>query len=491
MRIRSFALRIALLTAGVSACVLVAFGAAGLWLIGEISLQRIDTEVRVRALPHLLAPGGGRHWDRFAAVLGYSYGESGFASMVIDREGRVLHATPNWPQWLPASRFPRPGPGMPVISQMPERRGQFRRRLPRDEPPPPPEPGRPIRKPEAFTARSGGEQWRVAVLGTDEITLAVAIDLDEYGAHMRHVRNAFLAVLPLALLLVAGGAWYISRRALRPIRKLTYTAERITAEGLDRRIPLEDEDVEFLRLVTVFNQMMDRLQKSFHQATRFSADAAHELKTPLAILQGELEQALQAAEDGSREQQVYGDLLGEVQRLKGITQKLLLLSRADSGGLTLHLKPVNLSEAVSMMAEDLQVLAPELAIHVDVAPGVIVPADAELLGQILQNLIGNAIKYNRPGGSVGIALAAVGEQARLAVANTGQGIPQEQRERVFERFFRVDRARSRSIEGVGLGLSLAREIAVAHHGDLVLAESRNDYTVFALTLPLTQKTPAQ
>jgi signal transduction histidine kinase len=208
------------------------------------------------------------------------------------------------------------------------------------------------------------------------------------------------------------------------------------------------------------------------------------LKTPLSILQGELEQALQEAETGSRQQQVYGELLEEVQRLKTIIRRLLLLSLADAGQLELNLRPLDLTATVNALREDLEVLAPRLTVDCDLQTEVWVQADAELLEQVLQNLASNAIKYNRDGGTIALSLRKDAEVAWLTVSNTGPGIPPEDRERVFDRFYRVDKARSREVEGVGLGLSLAREIALAHHGDLLLTDSAPGLTVFVLTLPL-------
>jgi signal transduction histidine kinase len=231
--------------------------------------------------------------------------------------------------------------------------------------------------------------------------------------------------------------------------------------------------------------MMDRLERSFDQATRFSADAAHELKTPLAVLQGEIEAALHAAPEGSAEQRAFGALLDEVQRLKAITEKLLLLSRADAGTLRLQRQPTDLSAAVRMMCEDAEVLAPEMEVTCEVAGGLQVHADPDLLDRVLHNLLSNAIKHNRPDGAVQITLTAEGGEARLTVANTGPEIPPDDRERIFDRFHRVDRSRDRRVEGAGLGLSLSREIVRAHDGDLTLVSSDRRQTVFALTLPLT------
>jgi heavy metal sensor kinase len=317
-----------------------------------------------------------------------------------------------------------------------------------------------------------------------EVTLALGVSLARFGAEMARVRNGLLAALPVALLLIALGSWLVSSRALRSVEHLAHAAERVTASSLDERIPAEGADTEFRRLITVFNGMLDRLERSFSQASRFSADAAHELRTPLTILQGSIEQALQEAPAGSDQQRVYNNLLEEVQGLKEIVRKLLLLSLADAGKLELRPAPLNLSQAAEGVCEDLEALAPHLTVRRELQPALWVEADADLMAQALRNLATNAVKYNREGGWIEVRLTHDESAALLAVANTGDGIPPADRDRVFERFYRADPSRSRKVDGVGLGLSLAREIARAHGGDLRLEESGEDRTAFEMTLPL-------
>ena len=168
-------------------------------------------------------------------------------------------------------------------------------------------------------------------MGNPYVTFILGADIGDFNARMIKLRNTFLATLPVVLLLAAGGAWLVARRALNPVTSLTHIAENVTAQGLNQRIPAMTWDQEFNRLVTVFNEMLSRLEESFQQATRFSADASHELKTPLARLQIELEQALENAPSDSSQQEIYSSLLDEISRLKAIVQKLLLLSLADAG----------------------------------------------------------------------------------------------------------------------------------------------------------------
>jgi signal transduction histidine kinase len=246
-----------------------------------------------------------------------------------------------------------------------------------------------------------------------------------------------------------------------------------------------EEDPEITQLVLVLNGMMDRLEASFRQATRFSSDASHELRTPLAVMQGELENALQSAVPGSPEQHVFANLLEENQRLKAITRSLLLLAQADAGQLPLALERINLSAALGALTEDIEALAVESRIQVSLQAesDLQVQADWPLLRQAVLNLLHNAVRYNEPGGWITVNLAALNGQIEINICNSGQGIPPADQPRLFDRFFRGDAARSRQIDGIGLGLSLAREIARAHRGTLTLKESRPGRTCFALALP--------
>jgi heavy metal sensor kinase len=538
MRPRSFRLKLVLLAAGLSGLVLTAFGVSCWALIYRFSLERLDREIGEwgqRDLDRRQPPG---RWARIAGSLslalgGEADGRRRFIMLVKERDGGTLYVSPDWPVELPLSAFPTPtGSGAPLPpagERPPPDAAWFLDDAPpaasprppgagsapgaRPEPPPwrpedaralagrdrglgpppgpPPGPPLPLRQPSFQTQRLGSERWRVGVMGNPEVTLVMGVNLDEFAAGMRRVRNAFVLALPAALLLIAAGSWFLAERALQPIADLTRTVAGVTARGLDQRLAEQGADSEFRQLIAVFNQMLGRLEGSFQQAARFSADAAHELKTPLTVLQGRLEQALQRADAGSAEQRVFGELSEEVQRLKIIVQRLLLLARADAGQLNLQLRDVVLTDLVQSLLEDVSLMAPHLAVRSDLAPGVTVTADADLLRQTLHNLADNAVKYNLSQGWIEVVLRQSGAEARLTLANTAQDIPPAARERLFERFFRADPAHSRQTDGSGLGLSLAREIARAHGGDVVLEKSADGVTAFTLTLPLTTTSPPQ
>ena len=297
------------------------------------------------------------------------------------------------------------------------------------------------------------------------------------------LQRNFLLAFGLSILGVIAGSWLLAWRVLKPVDSLIDAVEQITAQDLQQRIAKQHEGDEFSRLTDAFNEMLERLERSFNHATRFSADAAHELKTPLTILQGQLDQALQEAPDGSPLQQNLGRLLDEVQRLKVIIRRLLLLSLADAGRIRVNLSPIRLDTLLEQVIEDVEILAPSLKLIAEIAPNTWVDGDEALLQQAIQNLVNNAIKYNVPGGTIRFQLFRHGEALRFAIANTSEGIPEAERRQVFRRFYRADPARSRKVDGVGLGLSLSREIVRAHQGKLWLADALDGWVMFVMELP--------
>lgn len=480
----SFRIKLALLAGAIAAVLTIGTGAFAWQLTFRFNLDRLDRELRNLGAANLERVVGDSHWQRLDSVLRFVSGAErppGYA-LWAENYDREIYRSPHWPAGIDPARLAKPS--------------AYEGGRTYDPPPPPPRPRDPIspanpalprKEPYFLTENAKAGTWRLAVMGSPYTTLVIAANIDEFNAELTQLRRRFLLALPIALLLVGGGAWYFAGRALRPVQTLTQAAERVTARGLDQRIAVAGNDREFRRLAVVFNEMMNRLEKSFHQATRFSADASHELKSPLARLQVELEQALASVPAGSPRQQEYTSLLEEVERLKAIVQKLLLLSLADAGRLELHREAVDLSALLNNVIEDTIALAPGLAIENVIPPGVTVQADAVMLEQALQNLAGNAVKYNREGGLVRFELQVEHHRAVVTVGNTGPGIAEENRSRIFDRFFRGDQARGRSGPGgVGLGLSLSREILRAHDGDLTLTPSREDWTAFQASLPSMQ-----
>ena len=336
------------------------------------------------------------------------------------------------------------------------------------------------------TVKLGKKEFRLGVFVDGEFTLVLAADLHPVQDMVGDLMEQYLLALPFVLLVGAAGSWWFARRALQPVAAITRAAEAITAERLDARLPTPLSDDEIGQLTRVLNAMFDRLQRGFEQATRFTADASHELRTPLTILRGEIEEALRTGSFDSTQEKLLVDLLEQTSGLQKIADNLLLLARFDAGKSSLVREPIDLSLLVQETVEDAELLASPLkiSIHAEVAPGVRVSGDAHLLRRVLLNLIDNAVRYNRPGGEVWLELRREVDEVVLLVANTGSGIPKDRRVELFQRFFRLNADRNRGTGGSGLGLSLCREITVAHGGSIELSRSDNDRTEFLVRLPV-------
>jgi heavy metal sensor kinase len=501
VKLRSYRARLALLAAAPAALALFAFGAIAWWMTYQTTSARLDSELRAQLARQINRPGSLEHWERAERALRTAFaGERDGAEqnpvvlLVTDEDGAAVYRSSNWPAELPTSHLPRaPLPPEPRAFAGADRGLKPLEFRQRDEPPLPPgaRAALPIPPPiieSPVTLRTvrapDGRRFRFAASSNRENKAFLGVDLTAIDAQLSVVHNALLLAFPLSLAVTALGAWFVSNRALAPVRRLTIAVRRVTAMGLDQRVRQRDEDVEFAELIEVFNRMLERLQVSFQQASRFSSDAAHELKTPLAVLQGEIERAMASAEPASALQRQFATLLDEVRRLHGIVEKLLLLSRADAGRLEIAREPFDLNAALADVVEDLQLAAPGVKVDVKLPPATQIAADSHLLTQALRNLVINAVKYNSDPqhGWIQIRVAHAQSNVRIEVANSSKGIAPDHRERIFERFFRADRARGRKIDGFGLGLPLAREIASAHGGDLVLASNAPGQVTFLLTL---------
>ncbi|RFP14985.1 ATP-binding protein [Duganella sp. BJB475] len=337
--------------------------------------------------------------------------------------------------------------------------------------------------PGLHTVAGAGQSWRIGQAAYGSVTIWVAVNRSLSDAQVRASLLRFAAAIVVLAVAMGALAWYLAGRAMRPVEHLTGVMVRLNASELDQRVSAAEEDLEFAQMVSVFNAMLDRLQRSFLQAARFSGDAAHELRTPLTILQGELERSFAQAGADPVLEQGLANMLDEVRRLDSIVRKLLLLARADAGQLAIPMCPLDLRPTLDELAEDIGLLDAERPLRLDLPDRIAVRGDAELLCQVLQNLVSNAIKYGLPGGWIALSARRKGEQWRIDVGNASNGIAAEHRHRLFDRFYRADQAHQRRVPGVGLGLSLARDIAMAHGGSLALAEAEPGQVRFRLTLP--------
>jgi heavy metal sensor kinase len=294
------------------------------------------------------------------------------------------------------------------------------------------------------------------------------------------------AVLPLALLCAGGGGWLLAQRALRPVDRMAEAARRIGAEHLDERLDTTGSGDELDRLATTLNEMLGRLDVAFRQIRQFSADASHELQTPLTILRGELEVALRAPRSPEEYGRVMASALEESERIARLVEGLLLLSRADAGVLRMERKPVDVAELVVEVVALTHVLAEARGVSLELksVEPVIVQGDREHLRRLLLNLVDNAIKYTPVGGRVSLSLHHDDTWATLCVADTGIGLAPDEHERIFQRFYRAPAAMSQAEEGSGLGLCIARSIAQAHGGRIQVDSAPGRGSAFTVLLPL-------
>lgn len=496
--LHSFRLKIGLLSMLLSGVLLLWFGVQATSALNRVFLARIDRELRALgdAQVRKIQPPG--HWRRFDDSLRSIYGEDASRQFVVKAtslDGEVLYVTAGLTAESPLNALPLSldsvsagdANGLPIEGNAsPPPPQQMDSRPPRrsdDSPSREPPPRRlPVRGPIYETVKGAGGEWRAMTIANEEVALSIAMNLSGLHAETHRFHQALLVAVPLGLLLIVAGGWLIGHMALRPVNQISRTAETVTAHRLHERIPDEKADTEFKRLIALINGMLARLERGFQQATRFSADAAHELKTPLAILQVQTERWLQRASDDSPEQREYAEHLDEVQRLRVILDKLLLLSRADSGQLPVSFARINLADLVRAAGEDVRMLAPDREVSVHVPQDLFLMADADLLNQLFQNLVSNAVKFGDKNGVVKLELEERVGQAVFTISNTGAPIPPQDQDKLFDRFHRAEKSRSREIEGSGLGLSLAREIARAHGGELALERSEEPLTTFVLTL---------
>ncbi|MEP7345839.1 MAG: ATP-binding protein [Gemmatimonadaceae bacterium] len=314
--------------------------------------------------------------------------------------------------------------------------------------------------------------------------------LDDLDAVLHRIQATFFVAIPLLLLIAASGGYFLAKRSFMPVSAMAARAAEISATNFHERLPVVSSD-ELGELSRVVNDLLDRLEGSFAQQQRFMADASHELRTPTAVLRTEAEVTLSRPH---RDEVEYRESITVMQdaarRLTRIVDDLFLLARADAGHLVAHRDTLYLEESVHEAVRAVRQIADQREVQV-ILRGVVeapIRGDADLLGRLLLNLLDNSIKYSPRGGTVEVEMAVVGTRVQVSVADTGPGIPPELQARVFERFFRVEAARSKNegtqTSGAGLGLAIARRIAEMHGGRLYIAESRPGRTEFRFELAI-------
>ena len=298
------------------------------------------------------------------------------------------------------------------------------------------------------------------------------------------VRTLIIAV-PLALALAAGGGIFLARRALKPVDKIAQTAQEIEENDLSRRINVNTKD-ELGRLAATLNAMIGRLEKAFQRQKQFTSDASHELRTPLSVIEAESTLALQKERPSSDYRQSLEIVSQESRQMSSLINQLLTLARADAGKEQWNFAEVNLGKLISNISTDVEVLCQEkgLSFQLGQPQDLVVKGDEARLRELFMNLLDNAIRYTPAPGTVSVSFRREGQMAVVAIRDTGVGIPAEDIPFIFERFYRVDKSRSRVEGGTGLGLAICRHIAEAHGGKIEVASQVGAGSTFSVWLPL-------
>lgn len=453
---------------GVLAFVLIAFSAATYALLTAILYDSLDTEIGATidaassSLAHEIKEG--RDEKEATTVVLDEYGSPRQATAIFDRAGRLIAEDPAQGD-IHAT--------LPAMNLIPERGA------------------------ELYTMPSGHESRRVAVKRVDipdknqSYIMVISQSFDRVERELRLFRMLLSLTVLAALILTGASGWFLARRSLAPVVEMTEMAHRISAENLEQRLPMPDPQDELGRLAATFNELLARLDDAFGQQRRFMADASHELRTPLSIMRTATGVTL---EKRGRSESEYREALQiideQVRRLTRIVEDMFTLARADSGRRAMRLHDFRLDVLLTETVRAAEVLAIHKGIKIDVGRLHEMPyyGDAGLLRQMFMNLLDNSIKHTSSGGTVSVQLSADASRYSINVADTGAGIPLEAQPRIFDRFYRVDKARSRAEAselggGAGLGLSIAKWIAEAHQGRIELQRSDSTGTVFVVSLP--------
>ena len=314
----------------------------------------------------------------------------------------------------------------------------------------------------------------------------VGTSLEAVQETLRNLKIFLFTAVPSVLILAALFARFMARRALKPISRIIDTAREIgQGQELSKRIPVLKIKDELGQLALTFNEMMNRLENSFAQMRQFSSDASHELRTPLTVLKGQNELILSKQRKQEEYQEVISSNLEEINYMSKVLEDLFVLSKSDENQVNLDYKPVDLRALVEEVCKHAEILAEEKNIKIIIAflEPIEIKGDEVRLRQMVWNVLQNGIKYTQQGGELKISLQNEGDFALLTIQDTGIGIPEEDLPLIFNRFYRVDKARTRDEGGSGLGLSICRQIAEAHKGKIEVESKLGVGTRFKIRLP--------
>jgi two-component system heavy metal sensor histidine kinase CusS len=386
---------------------------------------------------------------------------------ILDEHGQILVETPGMNADLRPPLFPRPGPGETAIGGAAE------------------------------VETPGGKAFRVLAARARQEGSArliqVAFDRTHEEEWLAAYQRTLWLVLGLALVVCSLTGYLLVRRGLRPLARITATAERIRSTTLDERLGVAGLPAELAELAATFNAMLDRLQESFQRLARFSADIAHELRTPVNNLRGVAEVTLGRPRTPGEYRDALSSCLEECGRLARLIDSLLFLARAESPAAPLATEPVDVGRELAAVCEFYEAAAADAGVSLtaEAPSGVVARLDRTLFQRAVGNLVANALAHTPAGGRVSVAAGSDDGRVLVEVADTGRGIPPEHLPRVFDRFYRVDDARSAAAGGVGLGLSIVRTIATLHGGTATIASAPGCGTRVTLTLPAAREDVAR
>jgi len=315
----------------------------------------------------------------------------------------------------------------------------------------------------------------------------MGLPADDVVETLSQFRAYLLMFAPLLLLVAAGGGYWLSRRALSPVDALVRTARQVSGTNLNSRLQKLETGDELQRLSDTLNEMLDRIESAFLRITQFTADASHELRTPVSLIRTEAELALRRSRGEAEYKESLRHVLLEAERTTALIEQLLSMARADSGRETLHLQPVDLRQTLGSVVDGWRQVATIRNLQFSAslaAPELSVLGDETLLRRLADILLDNAFKYTSSPGSVYLSLEAKGDSAVIMVQDSGVGIAEEEQGKIFERFYRVDKARSREQGGAGLGLAIAQWIVTQHGGSIAVESRPGQGATFRVELPL-------
>jgi heavy metal sensor kinase len=491
----SVRIRLTLWYTGVLALVLICLAAGTYWLVARtterrtfISLAEISqgflATLQSEYKDQLKERAGAEalHAAALESVDEFRLRDHRFA--VLDSSGNVLAQN----QALPAPRAPAPAAAQPEISA-----GVLHRLIAGAAAQP--------RRLQDLTL--GREHFRARVLpadvGDSPVSIVTLQSIEGERGLLEDIRTTLFSVIPIALVIASAGGYFLARKSLAPVVGMSEKAALIGAQNLHERLPVQNPRDELGYLASTFNGLLERLDRSFEQQRRFMADASHELRSPVAIVRGEAEVALSQSRRPEEYRESLAIMLDEARRLSQIVEDLFTLARADAGEYPLRPRDFYLEELTADCVRAARTMAAARGITLSYEPVGEMPihADEPLVRRLTMNLLDNAIKYTPAGGKISVACQRASGEYALTVRDTGPGIPAEAQEKIFERFFRLDPARTHSgrensgapeapasaTSGAGLGLAIARWIAETHHGRLTLVRSDASGSVFVAYLP--------